>query len=313
LAKKRVDEAREYFEIGQNLAGVCGCPYWVFRAQTHEAIAFFLWGDLTRCRECAQGALAQSFSLGRQEEKLFLMFLLGRSEFELGRYEEAREYWESAMTGAEEFGLEEVRGILNLWIGRAFVYDQKPKEGLSLIEKGKEGLEQDFFLSEVYYFLKDPHKGLDILSQADWSGARDRDGAFSLLNSWQTGFSNLEDRLLGADHEPSVLDFVIQGFEAFLMGLAEKEEEASLTLQSLMTKKELAQVDPYAHLYALWKGLLTVDSQEHTYRSTVFGRGLKDMHTRGSRISDRKDRFDFLHKSYWNKIYLEEAEKLKLV
>jgi hypothetical protein len=46
MAKKRIEEAREYFEIGQSLAGACGCPYWVFRAEVHESIASFLWGDL---------------------------------------------------------------------------------------------------------------------------------------------------------------------------------------------------------------------------------------------------------------------------
>jgi hypothetical protein len=110
------------------------------------------------------------------------------------------------------------------------------------------------------------------------------------------------------------MDFLIQGFEAYLMGLTDREEEASITLQSFITKKDLAQVDPYAHLYALWKG--PTDDRISKRRPTAlrsFGRGLKDMQTRGSRISDRHDRADFLNKSYWNKLYIQEAIKLKLV
>jgi tetratricopeptide (TPR) repeat protein len=275
MAKKRIEEAREYFEIGQSLAGACGCPYWVFRAEVHESIASFLWGDLTRSRFKAAEALNTSFTLGRHEEKVFLMFLLGRCEFELGRYENAYEYFKSARDVTIRYKLAEARSVILLWEGRAQIYRGEDSAGTGLIRRGKDGLEKQFFLSESYYFKGNYPKALSLIIDGDWSTIRENDGQISLVCSWATGMSNLEDRLIATAHEPSVMDFLIQGFEAYLMGLTDREEEASITLQSFITKKDLAQVDPYAHLYALWKGLLTIESEETTYRSTVFGRGLR--------------------------------------
>jgi manganese/zinc/iron transport system permease protein len=195
MAKKRIDEAREYFEIGQGLAGGCGCPYWVFRAEVHEAIASFLWGDMTRARLKAAEALAKSFTLGRHEEKVFLMFLLGRCEFELGRYEKAYEYFKAARDVSIRYKLSEARSVILLWEGRAQIYRGEDSLGTGLIRRGKDGLEKQFFLSESYYFKGNYQKALSLLTDGDWTTIRENDGQISLVSSWATGMSMVSGAL----------------------------------------------------------------------------------------------------------------------
>jgi tetratricopeptide (TPR) repeat protein len=193
MAKKRIDEAREYFEIGQGLAGGCGCPYWVFRAEVHEAIASFLWGDMTRARLKAAEALAKSFTLGRHEEKVFLMFLLGRCEFELGRYEKAYEYFKAARDVSIRYKLSEARSVILLWEGRAQIYRGEDSAGYRFDPPGQG------WSGESNSSSRNPttskaiiQKALSLTHQTGIGRPSGRTtGRSPLVSSWATGMSNL--------------------------------------------------------------------------------------------------------------------------
>ncbi len=308
LRKKKIDEASEYFHMAYKAAEKRGFPLLHTQALVLAAIARYLSGNLHSCGELLLDARSVSKNYHQYSREKMIQFLLGRHAFEMGQYSIAEKYFQAITS---DFSLISVS-----WAARSLAYAGSPELARKALEFPHPTLETEFFLAEALYLMgkKEEAAALalrwntEVVHITLWRG---------LGWSWDSGFSNIEDLVVEDGKDISVLQRLSGAFRDFLLASSHSEhtDEATLRLEHLCTDKTLGSRDPHTHLYYLWLGLVIGEGQDtkNARWSTIMGRGLKELQTRGSHVDNRDSRVNYLNLPYWNAIFLTEAKKHKLL
>jgi len=308
LKKKKHDEAAEYFSIAWRESEKMSIPLLEVHSAILTGVAKFIIGSLRSCE--ASWRKAQELSQNYYLHELFEVssFLLGRHSFELGQYVRAIKHFENALGVFGE--------VAYAWASRCLTYSGQSDQAVKKLEKKSATLESEFFLSEALYFSGRQDEAINLakrwqgenLPTVRWNGIR-----------WNTstGFSCLEDLCLESEKEQTVLSRLSTAFKDFLILWYESpdHEESIQRFEKVCSDKNLYLKDPNTHLYFLWFSLVLGKGQleKNARWSTLMGRGLKELQTRGSKVDDRDERVTYLNTPWWNTMLLNEARKNKLI
>ena len=312
LRKGRNSEAWEYFEMTGRLADTHGLYREKYMAGIYESTARFLWGNISGALEVLDKISKDGCKTGLHSWKVYFLLLQGRELFDLGKYDEALICFDQGVGVTELYGIYPAQGILYRWKARSLAYTGRSQEALKILSELPASPERNLFLSEVYFFTNEEVQAMGILDSIIFS--RTEPMSQSGLD-WTSGFALIEDLCLSKPGEDGVLTFLIRGFRSFLYGRNGRGEEGVAEFQRLVSEKKVTESNPYIHHFHYWWSYIMPRNglDQAAFHSTILGKGLKDLQTRGSRILNRDDRYSYLQKSYWNAAYLGEGKKFKLV
>lgn len=311
LKRGRASEAWEYFDMAGRLAETKGIIGEGYKAGLYEAAARLLWGNVSGALAVLEKLKPYGSLTGLHSWSLYHLFLKGRGLFELGKYEEAERVFLEAGAKASADQLWGALELLKRWAGRSKVYAGRPLEGRISLESLEKCQERDFFLAEAHYFSGDLSSALGLLSSQELKPSIP---PLQGRLHWNTGFSLLEDLCHQDPSQSSILDILVEGFKAHVIGQMGQVDQAVSSLQALVTGKVLPLINPYLPLLLYWWAFPMAKQKAgpEAFHSTILGKGLKELQTRGSRLQNREDRYSFLNRSHWNAAYLAEAKKYKL-
>ncbi|MDR1894629.1 MAG: hypothetical protein LBQ61_08100, partial [Spirochaetales bacterium] len=308
LGMGRLNEGAMYFTICRERLNFNDAPHSYIRALIMEGICQFIWGNYSRTGGLFSRARELSAALGRRDWEGFALFLLGRSNFELGRYGEAEALFVEGLLLSRLYFNDERMKVHRAWIARSLIYQGKPAAALGIFESFKPDAEALFFSAEAFFFLHDIPRALKVLDIVlDRRLNRVMDFYPGEYIYWRSGFCSVEDRAMGEGRD--VLSSLIQVFRAYLMGTGDRDR-GSQELAQFVREEGLSEADPYRHLYYyLYKLTVPEEGDKETLnRLTLLSRASKYLQLRAARIEDSRDRKDFLTKNYWNSLLTGESQ-----
>ncbi len=313
LGLRKLEEAKEYFFIAQEHSGRFRITYQYIRSLIMHAASLQLIGNYSEAYRLLNEAVERSNDAGSRVWELLAVFLLGRTQFELGEYEKSAATFQKALTISQLYNIREAFPVFFRWIARSFDFSGKYKGAEKILKNCSGDTECDFFLAETYYFSGKRKDARELLSGSKMN-LKSETFRPSENIVYKTGFSMVEDYALSSVDGECVLSYLHRSFSSYLHGVTGAASEATADLFSITREDKLSDVDPNNHLYYLFYTLVATDKGDSPSldRITLLSKGLKILQERASAIDSPQERRAYLNDNKWNATLLEEAKKLKL-
>lgn len=310
LAMQDMLGAREYFGLGAKDAVAVGSVVERARATLYETVMLFVTGNYSRVLENAVALEEQFRSAGLRQWQLFTSFLSARSEFDLGRYEEAAAQFLLSRNRARLYACAAADELLQRWYARSVAFDGRAHLAVRLLEGLPECRESLFFLGEARQLMGENLAALEVLSRA-LEAPQPADAPVAAI-SWQTGFTMLEDRVI---HDFPVLEHQVMALRGYVLAQSGDTEGGVRELYRLTKEVQTSDLDPYNRYYYFLYGSILPENGPLALedRTTILGRAVRFIQDRTSRIDRYADKADFMRRSLWNQRLLSRASQLNLV
>ncbi|MBI9104643.1 MAG: hypothetical protein JEY99_19670 [Spirochaetales bacterium] len=316
IGMERLDEAAMYFTLGREQLNPEENPHNYIKAMVMEGLCQFIIGNLSQVRRILEDSRKMAAAFGRREWELYSIFLLGRNDFELGRYKLAEERFINGLLLCRLYFDAEKQKVFYTWIARCRIYAGQRSSALNILGGLKPDTEVFFITSEALFFMGRRERALDALQLAmDWEFANP-----TLFNpgeyiSWRSGFSSVEDRALRTREGTGVLFHLIRVFRGYIWGKGAEKEEGRQELSRITRDERLGEEDPFNHFYYyLYNEIVPeLGDAEIVNKLTILSRSLKYLQQRASRIDNTDDKKDYLYKNHWNAIIMKEGREQKIL
>ena len=331
LCRQRLDDALEYISFALEQAGRTMQHEEIFLSCYYGSSINLLYGNLSKAVRLAFQAEETAFGIGQVKWGMRARFLRGRLFFEIGRYGEALDIFESIIP--DPAWNADYRGC-NAEIGRtvaAWVYRTRNLLGRFAPMQEKDvfaGSDFRIFEIEAAYFSSDYKRAVDLAgeflsSQGENSG---ESFLFTEQPDWRSGFSQCEcffrpEKLPGVGLA-SVYRVMSQ---CALHPSPETVAEILAWMQRFIRDELLPDTDPNdaVYFYAWYcmlrdsKDLLNTGSKgmrtSQVDLKTVVSMGLKRLQKRAGRIDDNETKQAFLNLSRWNSALHSAGKENKLI
>jgi tetratricopeptide (TPR) repeat protein len=313
LGEGRVGEAVEYLALSQRLCHEAGDAPGTLWTAVYLADCHFIEGRYTRCLSVLDQGLETARILYRRDVELFLLFLKARALFQVGSYEECSLLLQGCMCAATLYGVETAKPVLRAWLGRTLVHGGEIAAGTRLLESLEPSREVLIFLAEGALFaetledaVRHVQKGLSLPLPDGFAPPE--------AMCWRDGFAGVEGRCFRLSRGDALVQRTLSSLSAYLKGLGGSPAEGIQELHQLTRGEKALEVDPsaYWHHY-LYSRVLPETGEDVDDRGTIFGKALKSLQERASRIDGPAQRSSFLWRSRWNRMIMEEARERKLL
>ncbi len=311
LAEGRLAEALEYFGFAEGFDRDCALEE--IHTLGLQSIALFLQGNLSRAMRSVQRGAGLAAQARRREWEVLLRFLRGRILFEQGDYREALKEFQEDLTIASLYALGAASEMLYAWMARALGFAGETESAVRLLERLEDRPEKLYFLAESRYLLGDETAAAQALDRAQIleSGAAAQASGGAERIDWRDGFAAVEGRCAALWTGRGLRGRLLSGFGALLRGAEGAEDLHAIT----RGEPRIPEADPHLHLYHYfyWKVLPQDRNPSMDDDTTVLNRALKNLQQRAARIEDSTQRYQYLHRSYWNARILKDATQRKLI
>lgn len=314
MRRNRLEEGREYFDIAFRLAEKSDSPYLIALTAGLDATALFLLGPLGAAETALDRGMAAAERGGLQRARVFLHFLMARTNFDRGNYAKARDALDRGLEVSTRYGFSDATPVLTAWGARCDAYQGDGNKARAQLEALLPSAERNYFLAETLYFDRDLERARARIREASDLVVPTQPFGFGERTTWTSGFSSIEDRALGSPGDVGVLQNQIEGFRWLLEGQVGLQDP-SVGFHDVLSRKSLLELDPASGQLYYWAYLTvpTDNSGLEAHRLTLLGRALKDVQVRSSRMEDPVQRQDYLVRPRWNAQFAVEARKLKLL
>lgn len=317
LAQAKVEESVEYFLIAERSAAQAGDELAALRANAYQAVAYRIYGNLSKAARIARSAVSRAERVGSREWHLFLVLLEARALFALGRYAAAEERCQHGVCLADIYSAEAARRVFRTWLGRSAVYAGDHERGAAVLGTVSHSEEARLFLAESYHFSGRNDEACAVLDSTGEHALTMR--AASETVSWQDGFAACEDRVFPVAGLRPTAVYSAEAFKAYLSACENETDRGRTTLARMTRDAASWRWNPYLSTYLYFYAMVLTqpghgsDGSQADNRLTVLSKALKDVQERSSRIDEPGKKISFLQSSYWNARMMAEARRLKLV
>lgn len=318
IALRRIDEGLVYLYRHRDMGGIEQNAYSYGRNIANIVICHYLMGNYSKALKVVEESEGEIRRRGVHEWSLFLIFIRGRLQFDLGDYTAAERIFVDGLalcTLRSKLG-GSAKPVFHRWLARCQIYSNAPKTALRILASLEQGCETCYFLSEAYYFAGRYDEALELLKRVDKDNEVKGDNYHPIDRpSWNTGYSDVEDRALtGLNGQGSLtrcVDVFKEYLECVLSSTPEKRESLLNTIRGARTYEE----DPFNHFfYFLASHAAQLDEMSNsTTHTTLLSRALRYLQLRGRRIDDTDTRISYYKQNRWNSKLMEEARKWKLI
>ena len=323
LSRQRLDDALEYISFALEQAGVFKQQDEIFLSYYYASSINLLYGNLSRAERLALKAEETALGLGQIMWGMRAKFLRGRLFFEIGRYGEALEIFESII-------LDPACNAMGRTV-RAWIYRTKNLLGRFAPAQENDGFAgSDFriFEIEAAYFSSD-YKRVEELAGDFLSspgGNSVEDFFFTEQPDWRSGFSQCEYLFRPENLPGSGLVSVYRAMaKCALHPSPEVKAEILAWMQHFVRDELLPDTDPNDAVYFYaWYNMLR-DSKDlsniggkgmrtsQVDLKTVISMGLMRLQKRAGRIDDNETKQAFLNLPRWNYALHSAAKENKLI
>jgi tetratricopeptide (TPR) repeat protein len=316
LAQEQVQEGADYLANAYDLASSLPEPFECILSATAEAAADFSLGDLSKAASRADAAADWAASAFRADWESAAAFIKGRASLEIGRYEEAEEYFGRVRTIARVYGEAEAGRRAEIWIGRSAAFAGEELRAREILRRFGDDAEALWFLAELEAWENSPVKAVTFADEALALAVLPR---FSTADSfdWGSGFASLEGRAVGFCATRSYLYDQIAAFRDFAAGMASPETEGADCAARLATRvreDRLAVIHPSSHLYLFYRYLILERMSPGSMDgATALSKAFKALQVRSTRMGESAHKDGFLQANRWNHALIDAARRHKLI
>jgi len=327
LSKKRLDDALEYIAFALEQAERAEQPEELVLTSYFASSINFLYGNLSGAERLAVKTEESAASLGQPGWGSRAKFLRGRINFEIGRYDEALEIFES-LDKTAGFTADDAAATVRAWINRAKVFlGHFPGEAVSSGNAAGSAAgradgraaESDslIFETEMAYFAGD-YRRAAALADAFLSTSREKPGGnfiFTEQPDWRSGFAQCEYMFLPEKVPGTRLVWVYRAMaQCAAQPSPGTREEILGGMQRFMRDELLPDTDPNdAFYFYAWYCMLRDSGAAQVDMNTVVSMAFKRLQRRAARIDDLRTKQAFLAMSRWNNTLSLAAREHKLI
>ncbi len=313
LAEGRIGEAVEYLSLAQRECQEARDTHGALWTCVYLADCALIEGRFTRCLAVIDTGLETARSLYRRDIELFLLFLRSRALFQIGSYDECSRELQGCLCAATVYGSREALPVIRAWLGRTLVHGEEPEAGERLLESLPPSREVQVYRAEAALFADEPADAARAVEE----GLRMQAG-FQFpppeAMSWRDGYAGAEGRCHRLSRGDALLHRTLAALQAYLKAGTEAAAEGIRDLHQITRGEKAADIDPAAYWHHYLYSLVLPESGEDVDdRGTIFGKALKILQQRASRIDAPAQRSSFLWRSRWNRRIMEEARERKLL
>ncbi|MDR0512073.1 MAG: hypothetical protein LBG93_03090 [Treponema sp.] len=345
LSQKRVDDAIEYIYFALEQAENSDRDEELILAYYQSASINLLNGNLSKAQRFAVKAEDTAASLGQSGWVLCSRFLIGRILFEIGKYSEALETFQSienALTSYNSAAGNMAAGsfpkaLAVLALVQAWLFRSRLFLGGSYVEGEGTSVDSRLFAIEAAYFSNDFEKA-KTLSEKFLSSLHGSGGEHDLMGyhsspqnisnpfsggnfifteqpDWRSGFTQCEDMLFGRKSQGAKMAWIYLSMaQCALEQSKEAKSEILGAMQRFMRDELLPDTDPNdSFLFFAWYCMLRDSDAAQVDIDMVVSMGYKRVQRRASKIDDLKTKQVFLNMSRWNKTLTHAAKEFKLI
>jgi len=328
LSKQRIDDALEYISFAVDQSEKTGQTGELLLDYFFASSINFLYGNLSKAERFAVKAEKTASELGQTEWEMRARFLRGRLYFEVGKYGNALEIFESLgslVTGGSEGSAgprkQEMICTVQAWIYRTMNFLGRPYGGGD--SAAPAGPDAGIFEIESAYFTAD-YKRTMALADAYLSasgGERGDHFIFTEQPDWKSGFSQCEYLFRKENTQGTRLVRVYRAMAQCAMHPSlDTTMEVLGDMQRFIRDELLPDIDPNDNFffYAWYCMLRDAESPGASRASpvdmdTVVSMAFKRLQRRAGRIDDTGMRQAFLNLSRWNSTLYLAAREFKLI
>ena len=311
----KYQEAMHYFTITERNRKVSEGQNSIL-AELMCSLNNFIQGRYSRVKKALKGKnglFARLLQSGTYSWSSAAAFLMARSHFALGEYEDARVLLErqlNSFRGPEE---EQILKLFYAWIARCLIYQGRFKAGITIMEQQLQTHEVSLFKAEACILNDQYNNALKILEQPVEEASHSY--SFNLLLTWQNGFSWIEDLSVKNLSEDSTLANFQHGMTAFAMGKIGNVEQSIEKFHWLTKEKKIVPDDPNLSTILYWYSRILEQSnkQDNEDSLTLLARAVKALQEKSSNIDEPADKRSFLKKVIWNHELFTSAKKYNLL
>jgi len=308
LSRQQTGETIDYLGFAMANAEKSGNYHEMGVSAYYAATAQFLFGNLSKAIRLSRTACEHSLAAGRPGWADRSRFLEGRLAFEIGRYEEALDIFETLRNEPFDSASPEKDRIFAAWAYRARIYFQDP-----LTPKPETGgHDADLFEAEAAYLSGDYRKCAELSGTLGNPYSEDN-YLFTEQPDWRSGFSQCEllyftrgeiqDRMISVFHSLALCHLSAKG-----------GEEALRNMQRLLRDERLSGMDPWdAFYFYAWYRIQKQAGAGQSDINTAVSMAFKRLQSRASRIEDIETRRQYLSRPYWNRALGLTAKEFKLI
>jgi tetratricopeptide (TPR) repeat protein len=314
LSRERIAEAMDYFSFAAESADRCGDVYESLLADVNGAATQFLFGNYSKAERCALTAIKKARSSYQVDWERWSRFMVGRVQFETGRYAAAVE------TFAEVVGALDPEGgpkktLAEAWLNRAGAFASESYSAASAPSADAAARVGDsvLFAVEAAYLAEDYDAAVQLSDAFLALPVEPRFRSPERVD-WSSGYAMVEDRSVGNASGDSVVRRLVRAYRALSLASGPDPREAVAELHRLSKEERVSDFDPYDAFYfrALSianaaAGLPAID------RQTILSIAFKRLQRRASRIDDAEVRRSYQFSNRWNATLYADAQANKLI
>lgn len=315
LSFQRVEEAVEYFHnASQRKLGD------IFFSLTCESSAFIalthvILGDYSLALSYAQTARTRARERGRRVWERYLGMVRGKLLWELGRYDEAAQEFESLLLLERIYFGNERKERFIAWFSRCMMYQGFTDTSLARLSELEETPEHLFFTAEAHLLNRNFEEALSALNRALELDVGEEDFIYPIKLLCLNGFESFENVILKKNHSYDVLYQLIRSLRGFVLFRLGRAAEAHSEFDYILTAEKQVKMDPYRHLYYFFRTLAhdNGDEGEELTKTTYLSKAFQNLQKIAGRITEPSDRRSYLTGNYWNSKLFHMSKEYKLV
>jgi tetratricopeptide (TPR) repeat protein len=309
LAKQDTGEANEYMTFALAEAEKTGNYNEMGISAFYAASAQFLFGNIFKASEFAQKSIKMSITAGQADWADRARFLVGRLEFELGRYSKALTIFDDLLREPYDGMKDEKEKMLRAWIYRCNVYLDKPDV---LKPEESSGIDAHLFEIEASFFNGDYKKAVELAQKIVNPFTEDK-FVYTEQPDWRSGFAQCE-HLYYTNGE--IHDRMVNVYLSLARSRISKDEgeNALHNIQLVLRDERLSEMDPWdAFYFYAWYRILKQTGADLVDMNTAISMAFKRMQRRAGRITDIENRRQYQHGPRWNRELSVTAKEFKLI
>ena len=286
FSRQRINDALEYISFAMDKCAKTEQDEEIVLTFYYSASINFLYGNLSKAESLSKRAEEYAVGLGQSEWEKRSRFLRARLCFEIGRYGEALEIFES-LVSMESGNSAEMNRTVNAWVFRTKNYLGRFSQSNDADLAGHDAA---LFKIEAAYFTADYKRTVKLAEDflASPGDITNKDFLFTEQPDWRSGFSQCEymfqpEKVPGA-HFAWIYKTLA---ECALRPPREEKAEILAGMQRFMREELLPDTDPSdAFYFYAWYTMLLDTGAAQVDMNTVVSMAYKRLQRRAGRIDD---------------------------
>ena len=309
LSKQNVTETIEYLGFALANAEKNGNYHELAVCAYYAAAAYFLYGDIYKASNFTHKSIEHSLSAGCPDWADRSRFLEGRINFDLGKYREACNIFESLFR--EPYGSMtcEKENMLNAWIYRSKIYLRES----SSAKPEPANHDADLFEIEAAFLSGDYKRAVD-LSASIKNPFTEGNFLYTEQADWRSGFAQCEHLYFSHGEIQKRMLTLFYSLSLSRLTMPSNGDEAIQGIQKIIRDEKLCDMDPWDafYFYAKYR-ILEQCGASHVDMSTAVSMAFKRLQRRACRIEDIETRHQYLNGPRWSRELSLAAKEFKLI